>query len=124
MEAGEAGWSGEADWEQLDRAAAAIRARTAEDLARAEVAETLTFVAKYLGDLAHGVNALDVLDRNSYRHRPGAAREALARAAGVGKDELAEHLRSTGLDIQAELFTAAARLLTDGPSPASPHSPA
>lgn len=105
----------EADWEQIDATAAAIRARTTQDLARAEAARTLSHAAKYLGELAHGEHALALLHRGSYYDRHGAeaaALDALARAAGTTREQLPDHLRSTGLHLQAELCATAASQIT------------
>lgn len=115
LKAGEIGWSGQGDWEQIDAAATAIRARTTEDLARTAAARILVHTAKHLGELAHGEYALAQLHRGSYYDRHGAEAEALnalARTAGVDVEHLPEHLRSTGLRTQADLLAAAASALT------------
>lgn len=115
LKAGEIGWSGEADWEQIDATAAAIRARTTADLARAEAVSMLTHTAKYLSELANGEHVLARLHHGSYYDRHGAEAEALhalARAAGTDLEHLPAHLRSTDFHTQADLLAAAARGLT------------
>ncbi|WP_157435814.1 hypothetical protein [Actinospica robiniae] len=114
LKVGEIGWSGEADREQIDAAAAAIRARGPEDLLRDDARHMLAQVARELRRSARGQYALDLVRWNS-RSTLGMAlaHDALARAAGTSSNALPEHLSGASLDTQAELFEAAVRQLPD-----------
>ncbi|WP_034270823.1 hypothetical protein [Actinospica robiniae] len=112
LKAGEVGWSEEANWEQIDAAAAAIRARVPEDLARDDAGRSLTTTARHLKKMVSGQYALETLHWHARTGREtAAALGALARAAGVGPDELPDHLASAGLEAQADLFEVAAQLI-------------
>jgi len=112
LKAGEVGWSEEADWERIDANASAIRARGPEDLARDDAGRSLATTARHLKKMVSGQYALETLHGHARAGlETAAALGALARAAGVGPDELPEHLGRAGLAAQAELFEAAAQLI-------------
>jgi hypothetical protein len=112
LRAGQVPWSGPADWEQIDQNAAAIRARTPVDLARAEAADDLDAAARrlaeYLPDSGLAMRLLDHAGR--YRRTPieHTAQAALARTAEVDLLDLARHVSSLDLPAQADLLKAAA----------------
>jgi len=112
LRAGEVGWSGEADWEQIDRDAASIRARTPATTACAHAADHLAEAARHLaGYVPDHELALTLLARSGQNLRVPAehsAPAALARAAGVDLSDLPAHLRTLDLRAQVDLLTTAA----------------
>ncbi len=121
MQAAGFGWDSPPAAEQLERACAAIRARTPADLAHEAAADILADTAQRLAQIpAHHDLVLHLLaDASRFLSVPPATtpQEALARAAGLHSAELAGHLHHLERGEQIRLLRHAAHQLNPAKHP-------
>jgi hypothetical protein len=116
-------YTGQADFEELDEAAAAIRARTVADRAREHLADQVAATARRLSTIAPHIDLVlyllgerysDYVKVPAYQN----AEAALARTAGVHTADLPGHLLRLGQADQITLLETTAHQLSPTVHPA------